>query len=133
MKKLKKIEFLSETDIIIEHLTMAQTEELSALELAMTKGVLYTTVLNAAEIKLLAADSDNEKCINDILSSLHILGLHYRYSAYVNEFYPVMKNVRDALFCVTAKINKLPILTDKPEKFIDTGLQVLTTEDLRKL
>ena len=131
--KLKKNEFLSETDIIIEHLTMTQSEELSVLELAMIKGVLYTTVLNAAEIKLLAADSDNEKYVDNVLSALHILGLHYRYSAYVNEFYPVMKNVRDSLFCVTAKINKLPILTNNPDKFINTGLQILTTEDLRKL
>ena len=129
----KKNEFLSETDIIIEHLTMTNSEELSRLEFAMTKGVLYTTVLNAAEVKLLTADSDNDNCVLDLLSALHILGLHYRYSASVNDFYPAIKNVRDALFCVTAKINKLPVLTNNPEKFKKTGLQVFTIEDLRKL
>ena len=132
-KKLKKNEFLSETDIIIEHLTMANSEELSGLELAMTKGVLYTTVLNAAEVKLLAAESDNKNYINDVLSALHILGLHYRYSASVDDFYPAISDVRNALFCVTAKINKLPVLTNNPEKFNNTGLQVFTIEDLRKL
>ncbi len=131
--KLKKIEFLSETDIIIEHLTMAQTEELSSLELAMTKGVVYTTVLNAAEVKLMTLESDNINCINDVLSALHILGLHFRYSAYVDEFYPRTKSLRDSLFCVTAKMNKLPILTNNVEKYSGLGLEIITTEDLRKL
>jgi predicted nucleic acid-binding protein len=131
--KLKKDKFLLETDILIQHLTMHESEELSGLELALIKGVLFTTVLNAAEVKLLALEADNKECVDGILSGIHILGLHYRYAANVDEFYPKTRSVRDSLFCVTAKINKLPILTDNPERYENLGIKVYTTDDLRNL
>lgn len=43
------IEFLVETDILLEHLTKNKSSE-SHLEKAMTRGICFTTVLDGSEL-----------------------------------------------------------------------------------
>ena len=127
----EKSDFLIETDLIIEHLTFDKTVLKSSLEIAMEKGFCFTTVINSSEL-LFAAKSDIEKkYIHQLLSALKVLGLNSRYSFTVNEYKGKVLNVRDAIICAVAKINKLQILTNNPDKFNLTGLEILHPNDLR--
>ncbi len=128
---LKYKEYLIETDIFVKHLKH-RGAGLSALETAMSSGLCFTTVLNASEL-IDAAKSENERnTVISLLSAVKILGLHQRYSLYVNEFSEKVVSIRDSLFCVVAKINKLIILTDDIRKYKKTGLEIITSRDLRK-
>ncbi len=127
---LKNNEYLIETDIFVKHLKH-RGKGYSALELAMSSGLCFTTVLNAAEL-IDAAESENEKnTVIALLNAVKILGLHQRYSLYVNEFSGKVVSIRDSLFCVVAKINKLIILTDDIRKYKKTGLEIISSRDLR--
>ena len=127
---LKNKEYLIETDIFVKHLKH-RGKGYSALELAMSSGLCFTTVLNASEL-IDAVKTENERnTVISLLSAVKILGLHQRYSLYVNEFSEKVVSIRDSLFCVVAKINKLVILTDDIRKYKRTGLKIISSRDLR--
>lgn len=126
-----KKEFLVETDLLVEHLTFKKGSLKSGLETAMETGICFTTVINASELFFAAENDVEKKSINKILTALKVLGIHSRYSLAVIEFAGKVSNVRDAIFCTTAKINKIPILTNDPDKYKLTGLKILHPNDLR--
>jgi len=128
---LKFKEYLVETDIFVKHLKH-RGRGLSGLELAMSTALCFTTVLNAAELIDAANTEEEREIVISLLSAVKILGLHQRYSLYVNEFSNKVVSIRDSLFCVVAKINKLVILTDDIRKYKKTGLKIITTRDLRE-
>ena len=125
------MEFLIETDLMIEHLTTKDSSFKSGLELAMEKCICFTTVLNASELFFYAETEIEKDAVKKILTALKVLGIHSRYSLAVEEFAGKVSNVRDAIFCTTAKINKIPILTNDPDKYKLTGLKILHPNDLR--
>lgn len=124
-----KIEFLVETDILLEHLKHS-SNSLSALEKAMKKGICFTTVINSSELIYSVNSKSEKEIVLSLLSALKVLGLHARYSLYVDEYIGKASSVRDAIICTVAKLNKLPILTYDTEKFENSGIKILTSKDL---
>lgn len=123
-------EFLIETDILADHLSHMGEDE-SDLELALQTGVCFTTVINASELFYSIADLTEKDIIYNLLKSLKVLGIHSRYSIAVPEFSDKTETARDALLCATAKINKLPILTNNVSKYVKSGLPVIHPKELR--
>lgn len=124
-----KVEYLVETDILLEHLKNSSNSK-SVLERAMNSGICFTTVINSSELIYSVNSEDEKEILLLLLSALKVLGLHSRYSLYVDEFIGKVLTVRDALICTVAKLNKLPILTDDTTKFENSGIKVLTSKDL---
>ena len=127
----EKKEFLIETDLMIEHLTIKDGSVKSGLEIAMEIGICFTTAVNASELFFAAKTEVKQDSVKKILTALKVLGISARYSLNINEFAGKVSTVRDAIICATAKINKLPILTNNPEKYKLTGLKILHPKDLR--
>nr|AKQ03708.1 hypothetical protein [uncultured Ignavibacteria bacterium Rifle_16ft_4_minimus_38491] len=105
----KSNEYLVDTDILIEHLTFNSTDKDS---------YLADTYLE-------------QEIILRLLSSLKILGLHSRYSLLVPKYKSIVKNMNDALMCVVADYNKLPIITLNKNKYAGTKLKVYHPVDLK--
>jgi len=97
----------------------------------MANGICFTTVLNASELLFSVTNKFEKNTIISLLSAIKVLGLHSRYSLSVDEFIGKVNNLSDAIFCVVAKLNKLPILTDDNKKFKNSGLKIINTKDLR--
>lgn len=106
-----RTEFLVDTDVLYEHLNKKVESGRSYLVQLMTKGLCFTTVLNAAELMLEAKTQKKADNVKFLLSALKVLGIHPRYSLMIDQISSHTKNLRDALFLVTAQINKLDILT----------------------
>lgn len=127
----KKVnEYLIDTDIIQEHLTNKSYKEESYLELLMQNGLCFSTVLNASQLLYNAQSKSARQAIIDVLSAMKILGIHSRYSLLVPKYSDLVNNVFDALFCVFADYNKLPIATFKKSKYAKTGLAVYHPSEL---
>lgn len=108
--------YLIETDILIQHLTTKNPSD-SYLVNLMQKGICFTSVLNASEI-LLHSNSDYEiKKIKELLYAIKVLGIPSRYSLLIPDYSHKFNNIRDALFCILAQMNKLTIITLKPKKY----------------
>lgn len=106
-----RTEFLVDTDVLYEHLNKKVESGRSYLVHLMTKGLCFTTVLNAAELMLDAKTLRKTDSVKSLLSALKVLGIHPRYSLMIDKISTDIKNLRDALFLVTAQINKLDIIT----------------------
>jgi len=117
-------EYLVDSDVLIEHLTFKSHDKDSYLEKLMQNGICFSTVLNASELLFSANSFLEEKIIIDLLSSLKILGLHSRYSLLIPKYRNKVKNMNDALTCVVADYNKLPIITLNKNKFSKSNLTV---------
>jgi predicted nucleic acid-binding protein len=118
-------EYLIDTDILVEHLTNVNYKELSILESLMINGICFTTVLNASEIFFLSVNEEQFKNVKSLLSALKILGIHSRYSLNISDFFNKVAGVRDALMCVTAKTNRLTIVTLNENRYKDCGIKII--------
>lgn len=125
----KKIEYLIDTDVLLEHLTH-EGKDKSLLEKLMECGICYTTVINSAEIYFSLRNSDEKSAIDSLMRSVRVLGLNSRYSLSVDQFIGKVKTVRDALFCATAKINKLIVVSSDITRYSTSGLEVIDPEKL---
>jgi hypothetical protein len=113
--------YLVETDILVDFLT-SSNEDMSYLLKLMQKGICFTSVLNASEL-LFHTRNDFEKAkVMDLLYSIKVLGLHSRYSLSVPQYSEKFGNIRDTLFFILAKLNKLIIVSLNPKKY--EGLEV---------
>ena len=130
MNKTSK-DFLIETDILLEHLTKDNDGSLSELELAMRKGICFTTVINSSEVYFAVENKLEKEAADSLLRAVKVLGLNSRYSLFVNQFRKKVDSVRDAVICTVAKTNKLVILTNKKEKYLNSGLEVIIPKELR--
>ncbi|KAF0150878.1 MAG: hypothetical protein FD143_2462 [Ignavibacteria bacterium] len=126
-----KQEFLIETDIIIEHLIQSNISEHSILELAMLKGICFTSVIVASELYFNCKDNEEKKAVDSVIYAMNVLGIHPRYSLNISYFFDKVATVRDALMCSIAKNNKLPILTNQVERFSCSGLEIISPNELR--
>jgi len=124
-------EFLIETDILVEHLTQQDLSSPSVLELAMTQGICFTSVITASELYFSCKDAKQKEAVDSVLYAINVLGIHQRYSLNITEFFNKVASVRDALVCVLAKSNKLPILTNDIERFRNSGIKVISPKELR--
>ncbi|MBI1938902.1 MAG: PIN domain-containing protein [Ignavibacteriales bacterium] len=124
------MEYLIDTDIIIEHLahTDAQTE--SVLEKLMTHGVCFTTVVNASELYFAASSEEEKRVIDAVMKALKVLGINSRYSLNISEFFNKVATTRDALICTVAKINKLPLVTNNMDKYKESGITIINPKEL---
>ena len=120
----EKKHFLIETDILIEHLLHDDKSSNSILETAMTQGICFTTVINSAELYFSAQNEKEKEEVNKV-------GLNSRYSLNISEFFNKVAGVRNALICSVAKNNDLPILTGKVDKFENSGLSIISPQQLR--
>lgn len=115
--------FLLETDIIVDHLT---TEDKNSLLVKlMQKGVCYTTVLNASELYLACKTPEEKNCVDAVLYSLKILGIHPRYSLSVHKYQQQKSSLRDSLFSVVAEINKLPVVTKNSDRYSGLNIKII--------
>ncbi|HQI40429.1 MAG: hypothetical protein B6D44_16895 [Ignavibacteriales bacterium UTCHB2] len=108
--------FLIETDVLADHLiTDSKTE--SYLIKLMKSGICFTSVLNASELFLLTDSQLELQRVNDVLYSIKVLGIHARYSLSVPKYKNRFNNLRDTLFYILADLNKLTIVSLKPDRF----------------
>lgn len=107
----KQNEYLIDTDVLEGHLLHNKKEDESYLEKLLQRGICFSTVLNASELLYKAATEIEQRIVLDVLSGLKILGLHSRYSLLVPKYSAHTQNYSEALFCVVADYNKLPIVT----------------------
>ena len=77
---MKTPEFLLDTDILEEHLRNPGKNRLSILGSLALQGICFTTVLNATELFLLASNKEETEAVFSVLSAVHVLGIHQRYS-----------------------------------------------------
>lgn len=124
-------EFLIETDIIVEHLIQHDLSSPSVLELAMTLGMCFTSVITASELYFNCKDENQKEVVDSVLYAINVLGIHQRYSLNITEFFNKVASVRDALVCTLAKNNKLPILTNDIERFRNSGIKIISPKELR--
>jgi predicted nucleic acid-binding protein len=120
----KKKEFLIDTDVLSEHLTCSGTER-SFLEKALECGICFTTVINSAEIYFALRNPDEKQAIDALMKIVNVLGFHARYSLLVDELIGKVNTVRDALFCATAKISRLTIVTRDIKRYQLAGVEVI--------
>ena len=125
-----KIEFLVETDILIDHLIQDDLSKLSDLELAMMKGICFTTVINSSEMYFYSSTGKEKHAVDGVMMAVKVLGLHPRYSLNISEFFNKVASTRDAMICSLAKINKLPILTAQISKYKDSGIKIISPKEL---
>ncbi len=129
----RNLEYLIDTDILEEHLTHDSEADNSFIELLLQNGICFSTVINASELLFKASSSIEQKIVIDVLSALKILGLHSRYSLLVPKYSACVNSFNDALFCVTADYNKLPIVTLNKSKYKKTSLPIYHPNELIKL
>ena len=120
-------EYLIDTDVIESHLL---DDKNCYLELLLQKGICFTTALNASDLLYRANGPSEATIITDVLSSLKILGIHSRYSLLVPKYSKQIKNFNEALFCVVADYNKLPIITLKKSKYLKSGLMIYHPKEI---
>jgi predicted nucleic acid-binding protein len=126
----KRSEYLVDTDVLIDHLVFDDEGADSYLESLMKNGICFTTVLNASELLYRAVSDIEKEIIIGLLSSLKIVGLHPRYSLKISLYKDYVVNVNDALMCVVADYNKLPIITINKQKYAETSLIIFHPADL---
>ena len=122
MPEVSKI--LIDTDILVDHLTCEVGEE-SLLEKLMQFYICFTTVINAGELYYAADTKEELDAVNKLLRSLKVLGMNSRYSMLVPHFKNKTNSLRDALLCALAKNNKLPLLTNKKEKYKFADIELI--------
>ena len=119
-----------ETDILVQYLTDKENDR-SILLKFMQNSICFTSVINASEL-FYAAKSEIEKdSVQKVLTGLKVLGMHSRYSLLINKYSSLVNTVRDALICVLADYNKLPLVTYNTEKFAKTNLILINPNHLR--
>ena len=125
---MKKLEFLIDTDILIDHLVT--NENMSLLEKIMQKGNCFTSAINASELYFSAKDKTSKLCVDKLLRALKVLGINSRYSLSICDYNNKTKKFRDALFCVIADKNNLIICTMNKDSYSKTGIELFDLNDI---
>ncbi len=122
---------LIDTDVIVDYITGNGTAGQPDLVNIMQQSIAFTTVVNASELFFAAKDEKEIDAVRKVLTGLKVLGLHSRYSLSVPKYSALVNSVRDALFCVVADFNKLPIVTNNTDKYSKAGLKIIHPKELR--
>ena len=126
-----KIEFLVETDVIIDHLSQEDSSAVSDLEYAMCTGNCFTSVITSSELYFIYNSEEEKPIIDSVIYALKVLGIHPRYSLNISEFFNKVATTRDAIICSLAKNNRLPILTSDVSRYKNSGIQIVSPNQLR--
>ncbi|MCF8242172.1 MAG: PIN domain-containing protein [Melioribacteraceae bacterium] len=121
--------YLIETDVILDHLSH-EGKNLSYLEIMMTKGICFTTVINASELLYNLETEEQRNNAMKALTALKVIGMHSRYSLNISKFSGKVKTLRDALVCAIASENKLPIISLENSKFAGTEIVTIHPKEL---
>ena len=111
---MKYPKLLLDTDVFVDYLVNSKSYLLNE---AASKFILYTTVLNSAELYGAVADENEKDAVDKTLLPVKLLGFSGRYGEKFGEFYSSSlksdseSSLRDAMFVGTAIMNKLPVLT----------------------
>jgi predicted nucleic acid-binding protein len=119
--------YLLETDVLVDYLTSNKNNYLLKL---MQTGVCFTTVLNASELLAFCKNEKETNAVRSVLDSLKVLGLHSRYALSVQEFADKTESIRDALFAVVSRINKLPVVTLNTERYKNSNLKIIHPQEV---
>ena len=103
---------------------------MTVLEIAMSKGICFTTVLNASELFFAVKDETEKEKVKKVISSLKVLGVNARYSLNISDFFNKVATVRDAILCSIAKNNGLPILTNNIDRYKNSGIEIIESRKL---
>ncbi len=125
-----KTEYLVDTDVLFDHLCKNLERGRSYLVKLMTKGICFTTVLNASELMMEGKNANKTENIKNLLSALKVLGIHARYSLLINQLPSDVTDLRDALFLVTAQINKLNIVTLNPKRYNSDKIEIFHPDQI---
>jgi len=117
-----------ETDVIAEYLAGNDSSHLLRL---MQNSICFTSVINASELFFAAGNESQNNYVRKVLTGLKVLGTHSRYSLLINKYSSLVNTVRDALICVLAEYNKLPVVTYKTEKYLKTELTLIDPKQFR--
>jgi len=126
-----KIEYLIDTDIFVNHLTQEDGSVLSDLELAMSTGMCFTSVIQASELYFHVSDPVEKQGVDSVMRAMKVLGIHPRYSLNITDFFNKVATTRDAIVCSVAKNNKLPIFTNDSFRYKESGIKIITSLELR--
>jgi predicted nucleic acid-binding protein len=121
------VKYLLDTDVLVDYLTSNENNYLLNL---MQTGVCFTTVLNASELLSVCKNEEETTAVRSVLDSLKVLGLHSRYALSVPEFADKTENIRDALFAVVSRINKLPVVTLNTERYKNSNLKIIHPQEV---
>lgn len=119
-----------ETDVLVQYL-IEKKEDSSILLNLMQNSICFTSVINASELFYAAKTESQKDSVQKVLTGLKVLGMHSRYSLLINKYSSLVNTVRDALICVLADNNKLPVVTYNIEKFAKTKLTLINANQLR--
>ena len=119
-----------ETDVLTEYLTKKHKDSI-LLEL-MQNSICFTSVINASELFIAAGNESQNDTVQKLLTGLKVIGIHSRYSLLINKYSSLVNTVRDALICVLAEYNKLPIVTYKKERFIKSKLTLIDPNKIQR-
>lgn len=126
----KTPKYLIETDILINYLTAPDPTNQSCLLNLMQTGICFTSVLNAAELCMLAKSDLEKEKVRDLLYALKVLGLPARYSLSVLDLNSKIKNIRDVLFYILAEKNRLSIVTFNIKKYKGLKVPIISPDKL---
>lgn len=126
-----KIEYLIDTDIFVDHLIQKDNSALSDLEIAMTTGMCFTSVIQASELYFYVSDPVEKKGVDSVMRAMKVLGIHPRYSLNISDFFNKVATTRDAIVCSVAKNNKLPIFTNDCIRYKESGIKIITSLEMR--
>ncbi len=126
-----KIEYLIDTDIFVDHLTQKDDSNLSDLEVAMSTGMCFTSVIQSSELYFYASEPVEKHGVDSVMRAMKVLGIHPRYSLTISDFFNKVATTRDAIVCSVAKNNKLPIFTNDSYRYKESGIKIITSLDLR--
>ncbi len=121
------VKYLLDTDVLVDYLTSNENNYLLNL---MQTGVCFTTVLNASELLSVCKNEEETAAVRSVLDSLKVLGLHSRYALSIPDFADKTENIRDALFAVVSRINKLPVVTLNTERYKNSNLKIIHPQEV---
>ncbi|MCS7053255.1 MAG: PIN domain-containing protein [Ignavibacterium sp.] len=120
-----EIQFLLDTDVIVEYLNYKGDKLSSSLIKILSQGKCFTTVLNASELYFFAKDKLQLEAVEKFLFSINVLGIHSRYSLKISEYSKHFNNLRDCLIYVVAYLNKLSIVTKRNNVFPEGDVNII--------
>ncbi|GBD87175.1 hypothetical protein BMS3Abin03_01102 [bacterium BMS3Abin03] len=129
-KKLPQ-KYLVETDVPVNYLTETGDTIEPGLIMHLQNSIAFTMVMNASELFYAAKNEFQLDTVKKNLTSLKIFVLNPGYSLSIFKYSSLVNSVRDALFCIVADFNKLPVAIYNVEKYKSVELNSIHPKELR--
>ncbi len=129
-KKLQQ-KYLVETDVPVNYLTETGNTIEPGLIMHLQNSIEFTMVMNASELFYAVKNEFQLDTVKKNLTSLKIFVLNPGYSLSIFKYSSLVNSVRDALFCIVADFNKLPVAIYNVEKYKSVELNSIHPKELR--